>query len=515
MSTTNPIPVAQYLRMSTDQQRLSLEYQAAAIRRYAEAHGFTIVQTYEDPGKSGLLLKRRKGLAQLLHDVVSGNHTYSAVLVYDVSRWGRFQDTDEAAHYEFMCRCAGVPVYYCAETFENDGKPPNAIMKMLRRVMAGEYSRELSVRVYRSKKMLTERGFWAGATAGYGLRRMLVRPDGTADRLLRKGDMNNLVGGRVILVPGPPDEVAVVREIFRLAAFEKLGLRQIAKELNRRRIPYPRGRDWDWSAVLRIVRNPKYAGLSVWGRTTGILGSKRARVPRAQWITKTEAFKPLVDKKIFDDAQRALLDSTRYKSNEDLLEILRNLLSTRGRLSDEIIENSPGVPVVQTYQNRFGSIKKAYELIGYQRVEDEPKVSKEKWESRRKGDKLRRTILREARRIYSSGVRVVHNNHDIRPILCFRNGLRVVVLLCLCYRTRSGLRWRIPPIIPEEGPVTLICRRGADNESIQDFFLIPSVRAGKRLCSQNDDWLIREGKQLRHLSKLRSLAQRCESLTCS
>lgn len=42
--------------------------------------------------------------------------------VYDVSRGGRFQDTDESAHYEFLCRRAEIAVPYCAEQFENDGR---------------------------------------------------------------------------------------------------------------------------------------------------------------------------------------------------------------------------------------------------------------------------------------------------------------------------------------------------------------------------------------------------------
>jgi len=64
-----------------------------------------------------------------------------------VSRWGRFQDSDEAAHYEFICRQAGVPIHYCGETFQNDGMMPSAIMKTLKRVTAAEFSRELSEKV--------------------------------------------------------------------------------------------------------------------------------------------------------------------------------------------------------------------------------------------------------------------------------------------------------------------------------------------------------------------------------
>ena len=111
MTTEELIPAAQYLRMSTEHQQYSLENQSAAIQKYAELHSFHIVQTYKDAAKSGVVLKLRTGLQQLIQDVVGGNTAYRAILVYDVSRWGRFQDTDESAHYEFLCKSGGVPVH--------------------------------------------------------------------------------------------------------------------------------------------------------------------------------------------------------------------------------------------------------------------------------------------------------------------------------------------------------------------------------------------------------------------
>jgi len=112
MTANQPIPAAQYLRMSTEHQQYSLENQSTAIQEYAESHSFEVVRTYSDTAKSGLVLRRRTGLQQLLQDVVSGASSYRAILVYDVSRWGRFQDTDESAHYEFLCKSAGVPVHW-------------------------------------------------------------------------------------------------------------------------------------------------------------------------------------------------------------------------------------------------------------------------------------------------------------------------------------------------------------------------------------------------------------------
>jgi len=104
MTANQLVPAAQYLRMSTEHQQYSLENQSVAIQRYAETQGFEVVLTYRDTAKSGLVLRHRVGLRQLLQDVVSGTATYRAILVYDVSRWGRFQDTDESAHYEFLCK---------------------------------------------------------------------------------------------------------------------------------------------------------------------------------------------------------------------------------------------------------------------------------------------------------------------------------------------------------------------------------------------------------------------------
>jgi DNA invertase Pin-like site-specific DNA recombinase len=132
----NLIPAAQYLRMSTKHQQYSLQNQAVVIQRYAIQNGFEVVQSYADPGKSGLVFKHRKGLAQLLKDVVGGVCAYNVILVYDVSRWGRFQDIDEAAYYEFVCKRAGVRIHYCAEPFVNDTQMPSIVMKALKRVMA-------------------------------------------------------------------------------------------------------------------------------------------------------------------------------------------------------------------------------------------------------------------------------------------------------------------------------------------------------------------------------------------
>jgi DNA invertase Pin-like site-specific DNA recombinase len=203
------IPFAQYLRMSTEHQQYSLANQAATNLVYAEQHHFEIVRTYSDAARSGIYLKHREGLRQLLQDSVSGTCEFKAILVYDVSRWGRFQDSDESAHYEFLCKAAGVPVYYCAEGFDGVEARFVNILKSLKRTMAGEYSRELSVKVYEAQKRIAQMGYKNGGPPGYGLRRLAVDAQLQPKRLLASGERKSFPTDRVVLTPGPPQEVAI------------------------------------------------------------------------------------------------------------------------------------------------------------------------------------------------------------------------------------------------------------------------------------------------------------------
>ena len=88
----------EYVRMSTEHQQYSTENQADKIREYAARRGIEIIKTYADEGKSGLRIDGRVALQQLLQDVESGTADFQIILVYDISRWGRFQDADESAY---------------------------------------------------------------------------------------------------------------------------------------------------------------------------------------------------------------------------------------------------------------------------------------------------------------------------------------------------------------------------------------------------------------------------------
>lgn len=93
-----PTRAAVYVRMSTEHQQYSIHNQMVVNQHYAIAHGMEIVRLYSDEGISGLSIERRAGLQRLMEHVRSGIADFDFILVYDVSRWGRFQDTDQGAH---------------------------------------------------------------------------------------------------------------------------------------------------------------------------------------------------------------------------------------------------------------------------------------------------------------------------------------------------------------------------------------------------------------------------------
>jgi DNA invertase Pin-like site-specific DNA recombinase len=352
--------------MSTEHQRYSTENQVAGILAYAAEHGYEIVRTYSDEGISGLALKGRAGLAQLLADVIGRTAEFDRILVFDVSRWGRFQDPDQSAHYEFLCREAGVDVEYCAEPFENDGSLGANILKQIKRNMAAEYSRELSAKVIAGQRRLAEKGFWQGGPPGYGLRRMILAADGTERGVAGHGAYKALQSDRTVLILGPPEELEVVRRIFRLFVVGGLHRRGLVRLLNAEGVPTGLDRPWSEHLVKRILTNESYIGNVVYGQVSTRLGRPTIRNPREDWVTATNVLPPVIRPQIFAEAQRLIQACARSQSDAEMLRRLASLAAERGHLSSAEIKAAPGLQCPQAYMRRFGGLPAAYRLIGHQ-----------------------------------------------------------------------------------------------------------------------------------------------------
>lgn len=367
--TRNVSRAAQYLRMSTEHQKYSTENQADTIRKYADEHGLEIVRTYRDDGKSGLLLRGRLALQQLVSDARNNACDFDHILIYDVSRWGRFQDVDEGAYYEFVCATAGLTVHYCAELFENDGSLLGSILKNIKRMMAAEFSRELSTKVFAGQCKLITHGYRQGGMAGLGLGRLLVDEHGNPKFLLKTGERKSILTDRVILVPGPPQEVALVRRIFGLYVFKNLSQREIAAILNSDGSGRASGRRWTHQSVRRVLENEKYIGNNVFNRQSQKLRQRVIKNPPEMWVRAEGCFEPIVERSLFLEAQRIRKERTEKLSNEVLLNRLRSTLAAKGCLSIAIIDEAHLGISARSYMRRFHGPRSLYELIGY-RSED-------------------------------------------------------------------------------------------------------------------------------------------------
>jgi DNA invertase Pin-like site-specific DNA recombinase len=456
--------------MSTEHQQYSTSNQMDVILEYAKSRGLEIVKIYSDEGKSGLNIEGREALSQMLEDVQSGRANFSCILVYDVSRWGRFQDADESAHYEYTCRNAGVAVHFCTEQFENDGTPVSTIIKSVKRAMAGEYSRELSAKVFRGACRLIQEGFKQGGTAGFGLRRMLIDQSRKRKTMLKIGEHKSIQTDRVILVRGPDEEVEIVRWIYRAFIDEDKSESEIADLLNAKGIVTDFGRAWTRSTVHQILTNEKYIGNNVYHRTSFKLKRKHVVNPPEKWIRADGKFEAIIEPERFFRAREIILARSRRFSNEELLEKLRSLLSQHGQISGILIDETEDFPSSAAFRHRFGSLISAYRLIGY-----DPEIDYSFIEiNRRLRQQHPETIASVIQKIESLGASAAWDESS--ESLWLNGELRVSIVLCRHTTTQAGSsRWLIRLDAGLKPDITIAVRMDATNEGIRDYYLLPGI----------------------------------------
>jgi DNA invertase Pin-like site-specific DNA recombinase len=473
--------------MSTEHQQYSTVNQEDVIREYAERRGYAIVRTYADEGKSGLSVAGRDQLRRLIDDVQNGTADFQAILVYDVSRWGRFQDADESAYYEYLCKRAGIEVHYCAEQFENDGGPASTIIKSVKRAMAGEYSRELSSKVFKGQCRLIELGYRQGGMAGYGLRRMLINQAGVHKAVLALGEQKSLQTDRVILVPGPDAEIAVVRWIYD--EFISKGRREseIAADLNRQGLVTDLGRLWTRGTVHQVLSNEKYAGNNVYNRTSFKLKKTHVNNPPTMWVRSNGAFAPIVPLEAFFMARGILQERARRLTDEEMLGRLKELITKHSRMSSYFIDATDDMPSSAAYRSRFGSLLHAYRLAGYEPPRDYNYV-----EINRELRGLQARLVSDiVGRLDAIGAVVTR---DVASGLLLINGeYSATMVLSRCRQTPGGsLRW-LTQINERMAPdITILVRMDASNTKPSDYYLLPIMDIGTpRLlfCEANGAYL--------------------------
>lgn len=461
-ATTRSVRAAQYVRMSTDHQKYSTQNQSEAIAAYAAQRNIEIVRQYADQGRSGLTLDDREALQKLIRDVETRRTDFDAILVYDISRWGRFQDVDESAYYEFICKRAGIAVHYCAEEFENDGSLSSTILKTVKRVAAADYSRQLSKRVFQGQCTITKLGFFKGGPPGYGLRRYLLEDGKTLKQQLAPGQRKSIQTDRVVLGLGPAFEVETVERIFNCLVVQKKSIIGITAELNYEQILNASGNPWNTGNVMRILTNERYLGNVVFNRTSYKLQQKRVANPPEMWIRCEGAFPGIIAPETFAAAQEIIAERRQRWSERQRQRRQNAQKREKERLARALSESALDRP------RQFPTLDKAYRLASHR-----PRTVAPVTMPLQPDAVLGTTVTAIISYIEKSGGRAVFNRQA---------GLLIVgdlaIALGLAYPASGGkdlLYWRVTFIgRSRSSDLSLVIRLDAVAHMVQAFYLLPT-----------------------------------------
>lgn len=360
-SAENGVRAAQYIRMSTDAQDLSPEIQTRAISEFALRNGITVVDTYIDAGRSGLTLNRRPAMKRLLTDVESDACPFSLILVYDISRWGRFQDTDASAYYEYHCRMQGVQVRYVQEAFSECDTPMTSVLKSIKRAMAAEYSRELAVKTQAGQRAAIGNGFQIGTLPCLGITRVAVSKHDRSERPLTAHEHKAASREHVRWVSGSETEVALVRRIFHIYTTTGISIVRLAHLMQREGVTDAKGGPLTSSKLYSLISCEALIGNFVWGREDH--GRRRSdqdtnlqRVPGC--------IEPAIEPKLWEAAQaKRAKRAGQIRTREELLAYLAKVVEENPRFTGSDLKKSDG-PSRQTYVKHFGSLSGALRCLG-------------------------------------------------------------------------------------------------------------------------------------------------------
>lgn len=273
--------VVAYCRVSTnkDEQLDSLEAQQTFFAEYAKKNGYRLVHIYADEGKSGTKMKNRTQLLRMLSD--AGRGEFDMVLIKDVSRLAR--NTLDFLTSIRKLKALGIKVIFV--NYDQTSSESSEFMLTLLSAMAQEESANTSKRIKFGKKINAEQGKVPNLVFGY-----------------------DKIPGEYFTLHENPEEAKVVRRIFDWYCNQNMGANKIAMELNRLGVKTKRGSNWSQNAVSRILSNPLYIGRVINGKqeVEDFLTSRRGDKPAEQWLVVERPELALIERDLFDQAQRIL-----------------------------------------------------------------------------------------------------------------------------------------------------------------------------------------------------------------
>jgi DNA invertase Pin-like site-specific DNA recombinase len=326
-----------------------------------------IIAEFIDRGKTGLITEGRDAFKQMLRDVQDGKYDFDYVLVLDVTRWGRYQNTNISAYYDGLCAMNGKQVIYTSVGFNSETDLLHSLRINIDRYQAANYSRELSTKVFKGCAKIASQGFRAGGMPPYAFHRLLLDEQRHPVQILDPGQRKSIQNQRVTLIPGQPEQIAIVKRIFRAFVQHKKSPKQIAGMLNGEGIPSPGSSAWTLQAVRSILTNELYIGTMVYNKTTQRLKSPSRVNPPGEWIRAEGAFPAIIERKVFETAQGIIVKAEEARtlrySNKDMLNRLLALFDRYGTVRNPLIAHEEGMVSSATYAHHFGTLTAAYQSL--------------------------------------------------------------------------------------------------------------------------------------------------------
>lgn len=300
--------ISYYRHSAEDKQENSVAIQRQHTEKFAHEHNIEIIHEEADEGKSGLLANR-PAFERLFNNWIENPQAphFEYVLVYDVSRWGRFQDQDQAAYFAHLCKKQGKEVVYVSRGFPDaTNQLISSLETSIQRYMAAEYSRQLSDKVFHGCVKVSEQGYSAGGIAVYGMARQLLDVNKKPIRILNIGEHKQIANERVSFTPKNDETTEVVKTIFNLFVKERYSIADIVSYLGLKEISSANGKLWDRSKVIKILTDETYIGTRIYNKTWGRLKQKSRQNPRSEWIIVPNAFAAVIDEQLFKETQERL-----------------------------------------------------------------------------------------------------------------------------------------------------------------------------------------------------------------
>jgi len=280
-------------------QEASLDQQKEKVLQFAKENSINMIEFFAEEA-CGENVEGRPQFRRMIERCKS-DEPFEYVFVYDMSRWGRFENPKEAVYWEVEVERAGRKVVFVSEGFKEEGIG-TSITNFVKSAEASEYLKNIRRQTARGMIYNAKKGFWMGGRPPYGYDRAIVEK-GKVIEVLQEGRRKGIKDQKIKLTPNKR-QAKVVRTIFLMFTKQGFSVHTIVRHLNNSNYTPPRGRMWSKSSIWRILHNEAYIGTLVYNRENGHKRhGKHKYNSKEHWVVVEGAHEPIIPMELWEMVQ--------------------------------------------------------------------------------------------------------------------------------------------------------------------------------------------------------------------